>query len=68
MNFSICAIFVKKHNNDEIVKIFNNFITNVIISSTQKIEFIIIVKKFDENCKLFKKLTLRYFRRRNFCD
>ncbi len=61
MNSLVCAVLVRKDDNDDAVRVINNVFKNIIIDLTQKTEFIIVVVKSDEHCILLDNSSVQYF-------
>ena len=61
MNSLVCAVLVRKDDDDDAVRVINNVFKNIIIDLTQKTEFIIVVVKSDEHCMLLDNSSVQYF-------
>jgi len=61
MNSLVCAVLVRKDDDDDAVRVINNVFKNIIIDLTQKTEFIIVVVKSNEHCMLLDNSSVQYF-------
>ncbi len=61
MNSLVCAVLVRKDDNDDAVRVINNMFKNIVTDLIQETEFIIVVVKSDEHCMLLDNSSVQYF-------
>ncbi len=61
MNSLVCAVLIRKDNDDDAVRVINSIFKNVVTDLTQETEFIIVVVKSDEHCMLLGNSSVQYF-------